>query len=82
MQSGLFSVGAHNHGHGIPTDETLDPALYFAVALYYAWIMGLYLGLPFLLLFHAGFLYTGLLSSGQSWLHQFKTRQPSPSISP
>ena len=60
----------------------LGMALYFAVALYYAWTTGLYLGLPFLLLFHAGFLYTGLLSSGQSWLHQFKTRQPSPSIAP
>ena len=58
----------------------LGMALYFAVALYYAWTTSLYLGLPFLLLFHAGFLYTGLLSSGQSWLHQFKTQQPNPSI--
>ena len=51
-------------------------AFYFAIALYYAWITGLYMGLPFLLLFHAGFLYTGLLSSGQNWLHQFKSRSP------
>ena len=55
-------------------------AFYFAVALYYAWITGLYMGLPFLLLFHAGFLYTGLLSSGQNWLHQFKSRSPVPGI--
>jgi hypothetical protein len=58
----------------------LAMALYFAVALYYAWITGLYLGLPFLLLFHVGFLYTGLLSSGQSWLHKLKTRLPAPGV--
>ena len=45
-------------------------ALYFVVALYHAYATGLYLGMPFLLLFHAGFLYTGLLSSGQRWLHR------------
>ncbi len=55
-------------------------AFYFAVALYYAWMTGLYMGLPFLLLFHAGFLYTGLLSSGQNWLHQLKSRSPVPGI--
>jgi cellulose synthase/poly-beta-1,6-N-acetylglucosamine synthase-like glycosyltransferase len=48
----------------------LGMALYFVVALYHAYATGLYLGMPFLLLFHAGFLYTGLLSSGQRWLHR------------
>ena len=38
----------------------LGMALYFVVALYHAYATGLYLGMPFLLLFHAGFLYTGL----------------------
>ena len=60
----------------------LGMALYFAVALYQAWITELYLGLPFLLLFHIGFLYTGLLSSGQHWLHQFRTRLPAPGLVP
>ena len=48
----------------------LGMALYFVFALYHAYATGLYLGMPFLLLFHAGFLYTGLLSSGQRWFHR------------
>ena len=46
----------------------LAMAAYFAFALYQAWHTGLYMGLPFLLLFHTGFLYTGSLSSMQQWL--------------
>ena len=48
----------------------LGMALYLVVAVYHAYATGLYLGMPFLLLFHAGFLYTGLLSSGQHWFHR------------
>mgnify|MGYP001211017737 FL=1 len=40
----------------------LAMAGYFTVAIYSAWNTSLYLGLPFLILFHIGFLYTGLLS--------------------
>ncbi len=50
----------------------LSMAAYFAFALYQAWHTGLYMGLPFLLLFHTGFLYTGTLSSSQGWLQRLK----------
>ena len=40
----------------------LAMASYFSFAIYSAWHTGLYLGLPFLILFHIGFLYTGTLS--------------------
>ena len=58
----------------------LGMACYFAIALYYAWNTQLYLGLPFLLLFHIGFLYTGLLSSCQSWLHGVRARLCAPGL--
>lgn len=51
-------------------------AAYFAVVLYRAWDTGLYFGLPFLLLFHTGFLYTGLMSAFQPWLQQLRMRRP------
>ena len=51
----------------------LGMALYFAIAFYRAWSTGLYLGLPFLLLFLIGFLYTGVLSSTQHLRHRFDT---------
>ena len=41
---------------------------YFLYILLKAWSVGLYFGIPFILLFHAGFLYTGLLSAVQPWL--------------
>ena len=50
----------------------LGMASYFAFALYHAWHTGLYMGLPFLLLFHVGFLYTGSLSSAQEWFQRLK----------
>ena len=43
-------------------------ALYFVAVLQQAWAIGLYFGIPFLLLFHTGFLYTGVLSSLQPFL--------------
>ena len=43
----------------------LSMAVYFGFILYSAWSVDLYLGLPFLLLFHAGFLYNGLMSALQ-----------------
>jgi cellulose synthase/poly-beta-1,6-N-acetylglucosamine synthase-like glycosyltransferase len=46
----------------------LAMGLYFALALYQAWTSGLYLALPFLLLFHAGFVYTGLMSLLQGFV--------------
>ncbi|NKB67640.1 MAG: glycosyltransferase [Candidatus Latescibacteria bacterium] len=51
----------------------LSLATYFAVILYQAWSVGLYLGMPFLLLFHTGFLYSGLMSTLQPWLHVART---------
>jgi cellulose synthase/poly-beta-1,6-N-acetylglucosamine synthase-like glycosyltransferase len=47
-------------------------AAYFAIALGYAWETQLYLGLPFLLLFHCGFLYTAIMSSAQPWLSRLQ----------
>ncbi|MBI2504775.1 MAG: glycosyltransferase [Candidatus Latescibacteria bacterium] len=41
----------------------LAMAFYFALVVHQAWSIGLYAGLPFLLLFLAGFLYTGLASA-------------------
>ena len=43
-------------------------AMYFVAVLQQAWSIGLYFGIPFLLLFHIGFLYTGLMSSLQPFL--------------
>ena len=43
----------------------LSMAAYFGFILYSAWAADLFLGLPFLLLFHAGFLYSGLMSALQ-----------------
>ena len=43
-------------------------AMYFVAVLQQAWSIGLYFGIPFLLLFHAGFLYTGLISFLQPFL--------------
>ncbi len=54
----------------------LGMASYFAFALYHAWHTGLYMGLPFLLLFHVGFLYTGSLSSAQEWFQQLRPQKP------
>ncbi|MBI2505303.1 MAG: glycosyltransferase [Candidatus Latescibacteria bacterium] len=45
----------------------LGMAAYFALVVARAWDIGLYAGLPFLLLFLGGFLYTGLSSAGQPW---------------
>ncbi len=47
-------------------------AAYFVAVLHQAWSIGLYFGMPFLLLFHTGFLYTGLMSSLQPWLLQLR----------
>jgi cellulose synthase/poly-beta-1,6-N-acetylglucosamine synthase-like glycosyltransferase len=46
----------------------LAMAVYFVFVLLRAWEVGLYFGLPFLLLFHTGFLYTGTLSGLQPWI--------------
>ena len=48
---------------------------YFFYILVEAWSVGLYFGIPFMLLFHAGFLYTGVMSAVQPWLLR---RVPSP----
>jgi cellulose synthase/poly-beta-1,6-N-acetylglucosamine synthase-like glycosyltransferase len=52
----------------------LGMAVYFAFVIARAWEAGLYLGIPFLVLFHAGFLYTGLLSGLQPWLMGLRLR--------
>jgi len=48
----------------------LGLALYLGFVVQRAWELGLYWGLPFLLLFMAGFLYTGLSSLLQPWLNR------------
>ena len=50
-------------------------ACYFGLVLYQAWSIGLYFGMPFLLLFHTGFLYTGLMSGVQPWLIRLRYPQ-------
>ena len=48
----------------------ISMAVYFATILQEAWSVGLYFGIPFLLLFQTGFLYTGILSAFQPWIMQ------------
>ena len=50
----------------------LAMAFYFFLGLRYAWSVDLYLGIPFLLLFYTGFLYTGVMSGLQSWFYPVK----------
>ena len=52
----------------------LAMAAYFLVVLARAWSTGLYFGLPFLLLFHTGFLYTGATSGLQPYLMGLRLR--------
>ncbi|MEE2832753.1 MAG: glycosyl transferase family 2, partial [Candidatus Latescibacterota bacterium] len=52
----------------------LAMAVYFVFVITRAWEISLYFGLPFLLLFHIGFLYTGLLSGLQPWLVGLRLR--------
>ncbi|MDA0334105.1 MAG: glycosyltransferase [bacterium] len=53
----------------------LSMAVYFGFVIVRAVEVGLYFGIPFLLLFHIGFLYTGLLSSLQPWLMDLRLRR-------
>ena len=52
----------------------LAMAVYFGFVISRAWEIGLYFGIPFLVLFHTGFLYTGLLSGLQPWLMGLRLR--------
>ncbi len=52
----------------------LAMAVYFGFVISRAWEIGLYFGIPFLLLFQTGFLYTGLLSGLQPWLVSLRRR--------
>jgi cellulose synthase/poly-beta-1,6-N-acetylglucosamine synthase-like glycosyltransferase len=52
----------------------LSMAVYFAFAIHQAWSTGLYLALPFLLLFQLGFLYSGSMSALQPWVYLARTR--------
>lgn len=54
----------------------LGMAIYFAFVLYRAWDIGLYFGLPFMALFHTGFLYTGLMSGIQPFVGSLRVRSP------
>ncbi|MEE2657430.1 MAG: glycosyltransferase [Candidatus Latescibacterota bacterium] len=49
-------------------------AAYFVVVITHAWEIGLYFGVPFLLLFHTGFVYTGIMSTLQPWLLAVRMR--------
>ena len=51
-------------------------ATYFVFIIYQAWRTELYFGIPFLMLFHVGFLYTGLTSILQPWLNHNRMQQP------
>ena len=55
-------------------------ACYFALVLHQAWSIELYFGIPFLLLFHTGFLYTGLMSGVQPWLVRLRHPQTVPAV--
>lgn len=53
-------------------------AVYFATILHKAWSIGLYFGIPFLLLFQTGFLYTGIMSAFQPWFYARQYMQKGP----
>jgi cellulose synthase/poly-beta-1,6-N-acetylglucosamine synthase-like glycosyltransferase len=69
------TVGGTSVGHKYAGKKTLisvveiGMAIYFVAVLQQAWSIGLYFGIPFLLLFHTGFLYTGLMSSVQPFFN-------------
>ena len=56
----------------------LSMAAYLVFAIFQAWSIGRYLGLPFLLLFQVGFLYSGSMSTLQPWIHLIRARHPAP----
>ncbi len=53
----------------------LSMSVYFIFAIYLAWTSGLYPGLPFLLLFQLGFLYSGSMSALQPWGYLARVHQ-------
>ena len=73
------TAGGTSVGHKYAGEKTLISvveiamAVYFVTVLQQAWSIGLYFGIPFLLLFLTGFLYTGLMSSVQPF---FNLRRP------
>ncbi len=76
-----FGFGAKYAGKvTIVAVAEIGMACYFALVLHQAWSIGLYFGIPFLLLFHTGFLYTGLMSSLQPWLVRLRRPQPLPIV--
>lgn len=57
--------------------------LYFILTIIYAAVNRTYATIPFLLLFVWGYLYTGLMSLGQSWFERLRFgRAPQPVLSP
>ena len=60
----------------------LSMAAYLVFAIFQAWSIGFYLGLPFLLLFQIGFLYSGSMSALQPWIHLIRARQPGRHLAP
>lgn len=57
--------------------------LYFILTIIYAGVNRTYATIPFLLLFVWGYLYTGLMSLGQSWFERLRFgRAPQPVLSP
>ena len=58
----------------------ISMAFYFVTILQSAWSAGVYFGIPFLLLFQTGFLYTGIMSLFQPWFYsRLYVRESSPS---
>lgn len=49
---------------------------YFIVIIAKAWAIGMYAGIPFLLLFHSGFLYTGAMSGLQPFITHWPRTTP------
>ena len=71
---GLRSTNKYAGGKTAVAVAELLMAAYFTAAVAQAWSLGLYFGLPFLLLFLVGFLYTGAVSGIQPYLHGLRLR--------
>ena len=67
-----FLAKAYRNPAGWAPLVELSLGLYFAAAIAYALRTGGYATAPFLLLFLAGYWYTGVMSLGQSWFERIK----------
>jgi hypothetical protein len=78
----IVSRSYRNRSGWLPFLE-IGLGFYFMLTIVYAAINRSYATIPFLLLFVWGYLYTGFMSLGQSWLERFRFRSaPVPSVPP